>query len=368
MSGKGRSFFEPRFGVDFSKIRIHNDSQAAHLASSINAKAFTFGQNIAFGKGHYHPESSQGRRLLAHELVHVVQQGRVPAVCVQRAETDTRGQCANLGDGASALNAFVNRQIGDAVAAAASPTGRSTLPRHPNPMRVVEGTYLRLGAPVPVFSHLTLVGDWAKSNLPNSGGGYFPSGHRYSGASGTYLRYLAPAINLNGHCVGIDKIDHMFQQGFQYFLIWLRTVTQFSSSVGHAGASRAGEAFARGWGEWTEGHLSAATRGNRAVMTWLGSGMRGIAGLPRSITGAGQGSFGLRATGVHSRGDLAANSAGLRFYRDLLTGTVGSFDIARYITADWDEEVSGNIFRHDVGVAVRGRGRLSPRDMILPAP
>ena len=70
-----RSFFEPRFGVDFSHVRVHADSRAAETAKSINARAFTVGRDIAFGPGQYSPHSDHGRRLLAHELTHVVQQG-----------------------------------------------------------------------------------------------------------------------------------------------------------------------------------------------------------------------------------------------------------------------------------------------------
>lgn len=70
-----RSFFEPRFGKDFSGVRIHNDSNANHVARSLNAKAFTTGRDVVFGSGQYAPDSRTGRALLAHELTHVVQQG-----------------------------------------------------------------------------------------------------------------------------------------------------------------------------------------------------------------------------------------------------------------------------------------------------
>lgn len=70
-----RAFFEPRFGADFSQVRVHTDMQAARAASSINAKAFTVGRDIAFGDAEYQPGSANGQRLLAHELTHVVQQG-----------------------------------------------------------------------------------------------------------------------------------------------------------------------------------------------------------------------------------------------------------------------------------------------------
>lgn len=74
LSVSSRAFFEPRFGRDFSRVRVHNDSTAAALARSVNARAFTLGTNIVFNTGSYVPGTAGGRRLLAHELTHVVQQ------------------------------------------------------------------------------------------------------------------------------------------------------------------------------------------------------------------------------------------------------------------------------------------------------
>lgn len=68
-----RNFFEPRFGHDFDKVRIHTNSEAAKLSRAMNAKAFATGRNIVFGPGQYAPEATAGKRLLAHELTHVVQ-------------------------------------------------------------------------------------------------------------------------------------------------------------------------------------------------------------------------------------------------------------------------------------------------------
>ncbi|WP_419698358.1 eCIS core domain-containing protein [Mucilaginibacter sp. NFX135] len=69
-----RSFFEPRFGHYFSNVRIHTDSIAAKSADSINALAYTTGNNIVFNSGQYSPESDNGKKLMAHELTHVLQQ------------------------------------------------------------------------------------------------------------------------------------------------------------------------------------------------------------------------------------------------------------------------------------------------------
>lgn len=69
-----RVFFEPRFGHDFSRVRVHTDSAAAESARAVNAMAYTVGQDIVFGSVQYQPSTPDGRRLLAHELTHVVQQ------------------------------------------------------------------------------------------------------------------------------------------------------------------------------------------------------------------------------------------------------------------------------------------------------
>lgn len=69
-----RSFMEARFGRDFAGVRIHTDDEAAASARALNARAYTHGRDIVFARGEYLPESGEGRRLLAHELAHVVQQ------------------------------------------------------------------------------------------------------------------------------------------------------------------------------------------------------------------------------------------------------------------------------------------------------
>ncbi len=69
-----RAFFEPRFGQDFGNVRVHTDSTAAHASQELRALAFTRGQDIFFAQNRYQPETSKGKRLMAHELTHVVQQ------------------------------------------------------------------------------------------------------------------------------------------------------------------------------------------------------------------------------------------------------------------------------------------------------
>lgn len=69
-----RTRMETAFGADFSGVRIHSDSRADGLSKSLSARAFTTGHDVFFRQGEYHPGSSSGRELLAHELTHVVQQ------------------------------------------------------------------------------------------------------------------------------------------------------------------------------------------------------------------------------------------------------------------------------------------------------
>ncbi|MCX6674687.1 MAG: DUF4157 domain-containing protein [Methanothrix sp.] len=69
-----RGFFEPRFGQDFGQVRVHTDARAAEAARAVNARAFTVGRNVVLGEEEYVPETVAGRRLLAHELTHIIQQ------------------------------------------------------------------------------------------------------------------------------------------------------------------------------------------------------------------------------------------------------------------------------------------------------
>ncbi len=71
---QARAFFEPRFGRDFSRVRVHRDSQASALARNLQAHAFTIGKDMVFQSASYAPGTRQGKRLLAHELTHVIQQ------------------------------------------------------------------------------------------------------------------------------------------------------------------------------------------------------------------------------------------------------------------------------------------------------
>lgn len=90
-----REFFEPRFQRDFSQVRIHTDERASSTARALNAHAYTVGSDIVFGAGKYAPDSDEGRRLLAHELTHVVQQrgNALQRLTITQHGTPTKGAC-----------------------------------------------------------------------------------------------------------------------------------------------------------------------------------------------------------------------------------------------------------------------------------
>ena len=71
-----RAFFEPRFGHDFSQVRVHTGEHAVRSAQAVHARAYTVGRNVVFGSNEYAPHTPSGQLLLAHELTHVVQQDR----------------------------------------------------------------------------------------------------------------------------------------------------------------------------------------------------------------------------------------------------------------------------------------------------
>jgi hypothetical protein len=79
-----RAFLEPRFGHDLSAVRIHHDVAAERSAKQLGSLAHAAGPNIVFALGRYAPGSIQGRKLLAHEIAHVLQQGEQGVVAIQR--------------------------------------------------------------------------------------------------------------------------------------------------------------------------------------------------------------------------------------------------------------------------------------------
>lgn len=88
-----RGFFEPRFGVDLGGVRVHQDAWAAQSALAFGAHAYTVGRHMVFGRGRYAPSSVAGRKLVAHELTHALQQARSAAdpAALRRSRPAARG-------------------------------------------------------------------------------------------------------------------------------------------------------------------------------------------------------------------------------------------------------------------------------------
>lgn len=116
LNGKGNAlprqtnqFFSARMGYDFSQVRIHTDKSAAESAKDINAKAYAVGHHIVFNEGQYDTQSGAGKKLLAHELAHVVQQSdeskvkrvedtETPALSTATQQVSSQGQGTNTED------------------------------------------------------------------------------------------------------------------------------------------------------------------------------------------------------------------------------------------------------------------------------
>jgi Domain of unknown function (DUF4157) len=140
-----RAFMEPRFGQDFSRVRVHSDGEAAESARAVNALAYTVGNKIVFGADRYSSSTIAGRELLAHELAHTVQQNsRTPSISdsvTVTSPTDPSEQAADRA-AASALHGDkpqivpsgtqVARQASDA-GSTASPTPGAAKPDPSNP-------------------------------------------------------------------------------------------------------------------------------------------------------------------------------------------------------------------------------------------
>jgi murein DD-endopeptidase MepM/ murein hydrolase activator NlpD len=106
-----RAFMEPRFGHDFGGVRVHTDAQAIESARAVNALAYTVGRDVVFGKGQYAPQASDGRRLLAHELTHVVQ---------QRGATNLAGVQLTIGSEADTFEQAAERSAAQVVSGEAT--------------------------------------------------------------------------------------------------------------------------------------------------------------------------------------------------------------------------------------------------------
>jgi hypothetical protein len=105
LSADVRSFMEPRFGADFSNVRVHHDADSAGLSNELSARAFTYQNHVFFSHDQYQPGTSEGKQLLAHELTHTIQQGHAVQRSPQVSTTTTPPPIQRLGMD-DALNKF----------------------------------------------------------------------------------------------------------------------------------------------------------------------------------------------------------------------------------------------------------------------
>jgi outer membrane protein OmpA-like peptidoglycan-associated protein len=136
-----RAFFEPRFGHDFSGVRVHSDAEAAASARALHANAYTVGQHIAFDAGKYRPGTRDGQKLIAHELAHTVQQreavgGSGPLSLVEptdRSETEADRASDAIHDGRVSIGSrrplSVQRQANPAAPSGVAATSGVDMPR-----------------------------------------------------------------------------------------------------------------------------------------------------------------------------------------------------------------------------------------------
>lgn len=140
LTSEQRDYFEPRFGHDFSKVRIHNDESAQQSAKAINARAYTVQNDIVFGRGEYNPHSHEGRKLLAHELTHTIQQDGGVRNTVQRAAEyggaknapADWGQKVTAATDSAAKTALIQSVVGTGVSIA-DKTAKSASDASPDP-------------------------------------------------------------------------------------------------------------------------------------------------------------------------------------------------------------------------------------------
>jgi Domain of unknown function (DUF4157) len=288
LDGATRAFMEPRFGRDFSGVRVHAGTDADRAAKAVHARAYTVGQHIVFGSGEFAPTLGRGRQLLAHELTHVVQQNGEGKL-VQRAETDTKGGCSSLKDTKPDINDLVNHALVEARGGSASP----------NPLSVIQGLFDRLGANT--SPGRSAIEDWASGLGPDKVIQPSQIDTKYAGVSyrlwkQKFFKILNPTMRVNDICIGSDKLGHFIELGFDYFAM----------------THRAKKVDTEQFGKDDEA-----------------------------------GGHGLTTTGVYSNADQEANRVGLKFYEDLLTNPTLNFDISNYITTKWNEEVNPNLYEEN---------------------
>jgi hypothetical protein len=123
LEAETRAYLEPRFGQDFSHIRVHRDAAAAHSARAVDAQAFAQGNHLVFGSGQYDPKTDSGKKLLAHEIAHSLQQQKGSHGSEHAAERDAE----------HAAKKAARIDGGDAPIQINEPSGEKRIQRQPLP-------------------------------------------------------------------------------------------------------------------------------------------------------------------------------------------------------------------------------------------
>ncbi len=181
MASSVRGFMEPRFGANFSQVRVHTGERAAGLSTQLNAKAFTVGSHIFFGRNQYQPDRPEGRELIAHELTHTVQQGGATQQTIQRAPSSP----PSYWDRASAA-------LGDAAGTVADAAGAVVDAATPSPGTLV---MLAVRQVAPTLEPIISGGpmgflEWIR-------------GHAVAAVEGVFNTMMAPVYTIAGVSAGL---------------------------------------------------------------------------------------------------------------------------------------------------------------------
>jgi hypothetical protein len=308
---------------DFRDVRIHVGPLATLATRRLRARAFTIGRHIFFAADEFRPDTEAGRRLLAHELVHVCQQRGCACPIVQRAEVDSAANPADLKklvDCSLDINNLINDTLSKArkvVPQRASKQDRAKV--------VIEAVFKAWGTDSPIRTQIEIAADGFGSGkthkVPIDRSKYKDVAFGLWGLVGGERGVLCHATKINNVLIGTDKLGHFFQQGHEYFDLAARLKTKQRTS--EADADKA--ARLKGW-------MTEVGR--------LGLGKYGTKWVP------------FNSTGVYSKADLAANWSGYRFYKDLEADPDMTFDIRRYVNPLWNEEYNPNLYADGVGQPV----------------
>jgi hypothetical protein len=318
----------------FARVVVHAGEQAGRAARRLGARAFTWGNHIVFAPGQYQPQTSEGLRLLVHELTHVLQQQRAGECVLQRSEVDsaalTPAEIAALGDSWMDINTYVNDAIDKGRKAAKDPKDAET---------ILKTVFEEIG--VNPFGNVgeSTIEVWANKLPPTKAIPPDKSKTKYQDTTFFLWKWprppLCPVLKVNNILIGTDKLGHFMQQGYQ--------------------------CFREKFDEHSLYKFDAAVKGLKAV--------RGNSPLPEDFSARAYGwametgGFGLLTTGVYSKGDQAANLSGRQFYKDLAADPANyKFDIRNYVNPLWNEESNPSLYAAEVGktvwdVLLRGRNK-----------